>query len=433
MRHASNRMLLAFSAALWFAPFCGADDGEVRPVQARVVTAGAVVRSGPADTYYLTDTLPEDTVVEVYRRQLDGWCAIRPPEDSFSWVYAQHVQSAGDGVAQISRDDVPARVGSRLSARRNVVQVRLHQGEIVEIVGDEQQEGEVWYKIAPPAGEFRWMLANDLAPVGSGDVAWEPAAAIATVSLEQPADGPPDDDPEELTAPPLASESTTTWTAAGDTQTAANSPTVPEDITPVGSPVGSNVAAMAGAASADFASQLGELELRLSRMVAEPTGTWSVDVLEQAAERLLSQADTVSDRAAVKTTLAKVDRFAAIQRRHVLIHGGAGRPLERPPVAANESAAAAETVSIDAASASPFDAVGTLRPVVSRRPGAPQFALVNNQGQVVSFLTPTPDLNLQPYLGRRIGVVGSQGYIPEFRRAHVTASRVTPLAERQLR
>ena len=81
----------------------------------------------------------------------------------------------------------------------------------------------------------------------------------------------------------------------------------------------------------------------------------------------------------------------------------------------------------------PYDAVGILRPVVSRRPGAPQFALVDDRGQVLSFITPTPDINLQPYLGRRVGVVGNRGFIAEFNRSHVTAARVTPLTERLVR
>jgi hypothetical protein len=70
---------------------------------------------------------------------------------------------------------------------------------------------------------------------------------------------------------------------------------------------------------------------------------------------------------------------------------------------------------------------------VSKRPGAPQFALVDDRGQVISFVTPTPDVNLQPYLGHRIGVTGSRGYIPEFQRAHVTAGRVSPLGARIVR
>jgi hypothetical protein len=85
------------------------------------------------------------------------------------------------------------------------------------------------------------------------------------------------------------------------------------------------------------------------------------------------------------------------------------------------------------AAGGPYDAVGILRPVVSRRPGAPQFALVDERGQVVSFVTPTPDLNLQPYLGHRVGIVGNRGFIQEFNRSNVTAARVTPLNDRLVR
>ena len=80
-----------------------------------------------------------------------------------------------------------------------------------------------------------------------------------------------------------------------------------------------------------------------------------------------------------------------------------------------------------------YDAVGILRPVVSRRPGAPHFAVVDERGQVVSFVTPTPDLNLQPYLGHRIGIVGNRNFIQEFQRSNVTAARITPLNDHMLR
>jgi hypothetical protein len=74
-----------------------------------------------------------------------------------------------------------------------------------------------------------------------------------------------------------------------------------------------------------------------------------------------------------------------------------------------------------------YDAVGTLKPVVSRRQNAPQFALIGDNGEVVTFVTAAPDVNLQAYVGQRIGVRGSRGFMPEFRRSHVVASRVTNL------
>jgi hypothetical protein len=46
---------------------------------------------------------------------------------------------------------------------------------------------------------------------------------------------------------------------------------------------------------------------------------------------------------------------------------------------------------------------------------------------VVTFVTPSPDVNLQPYVGRRVGIAGNRGFIPEFNRAHVTAGRVQPI------
>jgi hypothetical protein len=74
-----------------------------------------------------------------------------------------------------------------------------------------------------------------------------------------------------------------------------------------------------------------------------------------------------------------------------------------------------------------YDAVGLLKPVVSRSDHSPHYALVDDKGKVVSFVTPTTDVNLQPYIGRRIGVNGTRGFMPEYRRAHVMANRITPI------
>ena len=58
--------------------------------------------------------------------------------------------------------------------------------------------------------------------------------------------------------------------------------------------------------------QLTDVELRLSRMVSGPPAQWQTDPLFREAEQLLTQAQTVAERDAVKVTLNKVERFAAI-------------------------------------------------------------------------------------------------------------------------
>jgi hypothetical protein len=189
----------------------------------------------------------------------------------------------------------------------------------------------------------------------------------------------------------------------------------------------------AGTLADGLSRQLTSVEMRLSRIVAEPPATWQIEPLAREAEQLLAQAQTVDERRAVQSTLAKIDRFAAIGRRY----RQAGIAVGTQPLALSQSNASSQQPAAGSrqptADSQNYDAVGILRPVVSKRAGAPQFALVNERGQVVSFVTPSPDVNLQPYVGHRIGVTGSRGYIPEFQRAHVTAGRVAPLGERLLR
>ena len=332
-------------------------------------------------------------------------------------MFSQNIRLVGVGVGEINKDDVAARVGSRMSAQRDVVQVRMKQGETVAILGRDERDGGLWYKIAPPAGEFRWIAAQD---IGLGDVGGEKAAEQDRVM--------PASHDEAVAAPPLAEPEAAEAKSTSDQWTAAKSPPPAADITPIGS----HGVAPSAASSAELADHLQELELRLSRMVSESPTTWNIAPLEQAAEQLLERADTVADREAVKSTLAKIDRFSSIQRRYA----SANVAVANSPVgvaAASATPMTGAAVDPNSPTAGQYDAVGILRPVVSRRPGAPQFALVNEQGQVVTFVTPSPDVNLRPYIGQRIGVTGSRGYIPEFRRAHVTAGRVSPLGSPILR
>ena len=406
-----------------------------RPYEARIVTPGAPVLSGPGENYYPTDTLAQGDVVEVYRENAGGWLGIRPPEDSFSWVFARHVKRLDNGLAEVEKDDVPSRIGSRVSDQRNAVQIRLKKGEVVEIIGEQSIDGETWYKIAPPAGEFRWIQSrhfaqSDQSPRGEPSTAepqpveqslppivtvaatTESAAPGATPVVQatesQPATqqewraAPVDALPTTVVAPPLAVDSaeSKTPTPASDTAAAttsqsspANAPS-PQPTAPLGD---------------ELARRLTGVELQLSRIVAEPPATWQIDPLAREVEQLLAQAQTADERQAVQSTLAKIDRFAAIGRRYRgAPTGTVATPLGQAPITPIADSQQPPSDSLG------YDAVGILRPVVSKRTGAPQFALLNERGQVVSFVTPSPDVNLQPYVGHRIGVTGSRGYIPEF-------------------
>ncbi len=397
---------------------------EITPYEARAVASGAAVHSGPGEKYYPTDTLAEGDVVEVYREKPGGWLGIRPTLNSFSWVPGRDLKLRDGGLAEIHQDDVASRIGSRLSDKHNAAQVRLKKGDLVEVLGDESFQGETWYKIAPPAGEFRWIqasLVERIGPIKTDSAETPPASPPTTdttnAAAAAPVTGVATPSANDAAAPPLISNSPTSNSAS----------TPPAAITPVASTPSPPAKPQAAESAADDLSrELTAIELRLSRMAAAPVNLWNTERLERDTAQLRNRAQTPAEREAVEATMNKINRFAAIgQRSNPLATTVApgGQPLITP---LPDTAAAA-------ASGGPYDAVGILRPVVSRRPGAPQFALVDDRGQVLSFVTPTPDINLQPYLGRRVGVVGNRGFIAEFNRSHVTAARVMPLGEQIVR
>ena len=397
--------------------------GETVPYKARVIVPAANLQSGPSNTFYPTDTLPEGAEVEVYREEPNGWCAIRPPESSFSWVYGRHLRELDDSLAEITKDDVASRIGSRLHDKRNAVQIRLQRGEVVQLQGEENVDGQTWYKIAPPAGEFRWVHRSSIEQIGrieSAPPAGDEIVAVAATNASDNGAAP------RATSEPLVPVESAPPSDSDQWRPSVEAAAVPDNA------AGQDKSAPPAPDSApkDLARQLADIELRLSRTVTGPPYSWNIESLEHEAEQLLAAASTPADRETIKTTLAKLDRFATIQRRYART---TPIPATSQPAANPLSIATSSPPAAGPANGAPYDAVGILRPVVSKRPGAPQYALVDERGQVVSFVTPTPDVNLQPYLGHRIGIAGHRGFIPEFNRAHVTAGRVAPLADRLVR
>ena len=134
------------------------------PYTAYVSIGAAYVRSGPGKHYYPADKLVRGDAVEVYREDPGGWLAIRPPRGSFSWVPASQLQPTKHNLAIVIGDRVASHVGSKLDESHDVVQVRLERGEAVEIVAAEpltvDGQQELWCKISPPSGEFRWIYGK---------------------------------------------------------------------------------------------------------------------------------------------------------------------------------------------------------------------------------------------------------------------------------
>ena len=131
----------------------------------------APVYAGASSDSYRTGAVLKDRYVEAYFRPNQEFCAIRPPQGSFSWVNGKFVEETGENAGKIVSPNgkaIPSRVGCDSPLKSSVVQVGLSNGQSVKILGKiGLSDGSTWYKIAPPPGEFRWIKTSSLTRDGA--------------------------------------------------------------------------------------------------------------------------------------------------------------------------------------------------------------------------------------------------------------------------
>jgi SH3-like domain-containing protein len=340
------------------------------PYKAYVAVDGVYVRSGPGQNYYPTDRLKRGQEIDVYRHDPGGWCAVRPVDGSFTWVASRYLKPTSAHLAVVTEDGVSARVGSRFSNMREVVQVRLQKGEVVEIIEAPQGAGgNTWFKIAPPSGEFRWVSAKYL---DTND----PREGVQNkMSGERHAGRPAATKPRSLSAE-------------------------------------------------EYQAELERIELDLSAMVIEEPKVWSFDSLRQRTDQLLDQAQTAVERGRARLVANKIARFDDIKQRQDAVSA-----MHRDSDRSSRLSAGLQPQGVD----DRFDGAGKLTQVVSPKVGAPRYVLVDPSGDVRCYVTPAPGVNLQNYLGQEVGVTGTRGYMPEQHASHIMARHVTPLEGSMLR
>ena len=485
------------------------------PFDAYVVVTTAEVCSSHQEPRYATLSLPRGTRLEVYQ-QHDEWLGIRPPADSFSWVPSQSMtMTAEPGVAEAAADGVASWIGSSVErVEKHHWAVQLQRGEQVEILGKKEvpnAEGklETWLKIAPPAGEFRWIHASQVSRdppsafqevaraqrglTGPNDAgsAWTAVSRPATAHDESraaellfqnvaPPAGPYRRSSMELRdlTPPPARQAGLQSDRAGGIQLAAfhaeeeqpQSPPRERSLSPDGfvprkggrpasrglpphnpsprtlsGPVASARAqrpaplppaapitpmepALAdpappapGISSAQVQRRLEEIDVSLSLMVSRDRSQWNLPALKRETQQLVENGATAVDRGEARFMLEKIERFAE----------AFGVEMEDGPLDLPLGSAAARKAALEAATAPKYDGAGYLTAVRAQKPLAP-YALLDEQGNHLYYVTPVPGFNLREYEDRKVGIFGKRGYLPSAKAAHLLAERVVDL-DKQVR
>ena len=145
---------------------------EPEPRKVFVTVSDVQLHSGPSEDFYPTAILKKGAVLSVYQQSEDGWLGVRPPAGSFSWVAASDAfLLPGGKVIEITNETAVSWIGTQLgSAKQYRWQVQLQRGEQLAVVGEATRKTEdgkpvLWYRIAPPSGEFRWLQASAVSPV----------------------------------------------------------------------------------------------------------------------------------------------------------------------------------------------------------------------------------------------------------------------------
>lgn len=183
--------------------------GQQFPYVAFVTSTNAFVRSGPSERHYPTSSLASGAAVEVFRHDSDGWCAVRPPHNAFSLVPKQSLRILDEQTAEVIVDDAVARVGSQLSPQKQAVQVMLKKGERVQLLepsipaGGAQANSD-WVRIAPPAGEFRWIAAKELSLEPPFETA--PPTTVSSSMMQWKSYGATNPSPSQVAVPVEAAQ-----------------------------------------------------------------------------------------------------------------------------------------------------------------------------------------------------------------------------------
>jgi hypothetical protein len=420
-----------------------------------IIRDGTAIRGGPGTDSIVSHYVDRGVRVEVYQVSEDGWLAIRPTAESFSWVRADQMNFIdSSSVAEARRDGVEVWVGSLVKNQKQFRSaVTLRQGEKVEVLGQRSltsHEGEPaaqWLKIAPPAGEFRWVASDDVEPIDEEDDDVDGANADESTSdgFGEPTYVAVGDATGANTEQNVSSVRRHT----GFHELASNAPRY-DALTIGGAARRLAFRKPAAASSSDerptrrrspshenadaelpFAEALDQLDLELSMIVALPLEQWDLTSLRQRAERLTARGTTPLERGRARWLLEQIDEFIQLQQRGDEVADQAG-DVVRASATVSAPADGAIGTGVEPLLAESdvdfYDAAGKLLRVHTSRPSMPPYAVADAAGKrVLYYVSPAPGLNLHRYVNQEVGIYGQRRAVPGLKTPHITASRVVDL------
>ncbi len=441
-----------------------------------VVVEEATARCGPGVDYYETSRLFKGDRLEIYDETADGWCAVRPPIGSFSWINAQYVSLAPNGIGTITVDGLASRIGSESGDQCHAVSAYLKKGEKVHILDrretPENTASPIWYKIAPPNGEFRWVERKSIVPIPHDPSGLEVSESrVDQGSVDQSS---ADQSSADQSSAAVGSRGAKRLGSLNSNREAYAEYAIRQ--TALRSNENDRLAPSGNADSSPeqaFRKALADLREEVSDVLTQPTEDWVFDTLLHHAGNLYEEAPSETDREKILHLSETLRRTQSIRReisttRHnkglvvpkanaiqtvsfpvsphsqgspkrtprISTFNTTPTPLNTPaplpavsreneptspvpltsPHAAKTAAQPLAQPPVDGPQPSPagnpvtpaFGLVGRLGRFNPLPPGHPPYAIVDEKGEVICLLTPAPGVGMADLVGQWIGVNGKR-------------------------
>lgn len=427
------RVGLLFLTLLATATQADAAQKVVFPYDATVEVDETYVRSGPGSKYYPTARLKAGQRVVVHRHDPGGWHMIAPPPDSFSWVQGRYVDKTAEGRGTINTNHVVAWVGSFESDIREIYQQKLAQGDEVQILGEKQLlpvsgtgPGELWYRIAPRRGEWRWISGQALSP----------APRDSEQVADDPFDRPVDVGSRGRAAPPVGKVDENHFEKPISRSTERdyldNDSSLPGSI--ADRPVvrrqgkGAPPKRTETVASKQLDAQLDELDrldARFRAILDKDPLEWDFTQLELDYRGLRAEIESGSVQQMIDVRLARMASYRKTRAEHEEVARLSQETTQRD--AALAEIQRRQEAQLAALRQPRFDGAGIVERSALNRKGAPQYVLLAPSGKVLAYLVPAPGVNLDAWLGKSAGVTGSRVPHPDLKADLITVFRLTPV------
>jgi hypothetical protein len=351
------------------------------------------VRSGASPKFYATSVLHQGDPVHVLKEE-DGWLAITPPADSFSWIKDLLIGPIDPktGAATVLQT-AEVRVGSALQPERRDVnaKVKLTRGEWVVVLDEKKSiSEEAWIKIQPPPNDFRYIPMSAVKP--------EPPKVEATVS--PPTSPPPALGGPVSTSPPPAAPGDSLWYRAEQAERAGNPAEAERLFLQLAHETPDHDLQMRCYNRIHF--------LREGRRTSYPPG--------YQAGRPSDSYYTNGGR------LAPMPGYPyAPSTNPYMTTGRATSQYTYAPVPATGQAATSSSANCQ------WSGWGSLRRAPFFVDQKQAYALENSQGSLRLYVTAQPGVNLDSYLNRTVNLFGKLSYRGDLKTNYMTACQLAPL------